>query len=286
MGGTLRVGMATGNNHLLRFSYILESPASYADFSSFAGDVKHLAALGYGAIELQLRSPADLNVACATLLNDCGLRLAAFQTGSAYLESGICLASPDPRVRRTATDLLKRYVDLAARFSAVVVFGLLQGTRKEEPDATTARARIEEQLVEVASYAAGAGVTVAVEPVNRYECGVFHNTVADVLTTLARVDSPALRAMVDTFHMNVEERSQAGGIHAAAPVLAHVHLSETNRGLLGSGHLDFAEVFRAVDEVCYGGMLSIGIYRDEPSVAERALTARDFICRVYEATRA
>ena len=246
--------MATGNNHLPHLSYILETPAYYADFSSFARDVEHLAALDYDAVELQLRSPSDLNGGFATLLKDCGLRLAAVQTGSAYLESGICLASPDRSVRRAATDLVKRYVDLAARFGAVVVFGLLQGTRKEEPDAATARGRIEEQLAQVASYAQDAGVTVAVEPVNRYECGVFHNTVADVLTMLARVDSPALRVMVDTFHMNIEERSQAEGIHAAAPVLAHLHLSETNRGLLGSGHLDFGRSFgrstRPITAVC------------------------------------
>src|SRR5437588_10251859 len=114
MRGTARVGMATGNNHLPHLSYILDSPACYADFSSFARDVEHLATLGYDAIELQLRSPNDLNVGFATLLNDCGLRLTAFQTGSAYLESGICLASPDGSVRPAAAVLLKRYVELAA----------------------------------------------------------------------------------------------------------------------------------------------------------------------------
>src|SRR5215472_466053 len=191
--------MGTEDRHLRRFSYILESPACYGGFSIFAADVESVAALGYGGIELQLRCPTDVNGDCTALLHDCGLRLTAFQTGSAYLESGICLVSPNRAVRRAATDLVKRYVDLAARFGAVVVFGLLQGTRKEEPDPCTARARIEEQLSELASYAACAHVTIAVEPVNRYECAVFHNTVADVRATVERVNSPALRVMVDTF---------------------------------------------------------------------------------------
>src|SRR5690348_17173713 len=99
--------MATGDKHSPHLSYILESPGSYGDFSSFARDVEHVAALGYDAIELQLRSPGDLNGGFDTMLKDCGLRLAAFQTGSAYLESGICLASPDPALRRAATELVK-----------------------------------------------------------------------------------------------------------------------------------------------------------------------------------
>jgi sugar phosphate isomerase/epimerase len=278
--------METGNHHLHRFSYILESPACYSSFSSFVADVEQVASLGYGAIELQLRRPADVNGDCTALLRECGLPLAAFQTGSAYLESGICLASPNQSVRRATADLVRRYIDLAAQFGAVVVFGLLQGTRKEEPDPGTARVRIQEQLSDLAGYAACTNVIIAVEPVNRYECDVFHNTVADALDTVERVNSPALRVMVDTFHMNIEERGQAEGIRAAGRVLAHVHLSETNRGLLGSGHLDFAEVFQTIEEIAYNGRLSIGIYRDAPAVAERARAARDFVCRLYESIRA
>jgi sugar phosphate isomerase/epimerase len=111
---------------------------------------------------------------------------------------------------------------------------------------------------------------MAMEPVNRYECGVFHNTVADVLASVAVVNSSSLRGMVDTFHVNIEETGQRQAIYDAAPMLSHCHLSETNRGLLGTGHLDFASVFSALHEVDYTGFVSVGIYRETPSVAERA----------------
>jgi D-psicose/D-tagatose/L-ribulose 3-epimerase len=209
------------------------------------------------------------------LLADCGLRLAGIQTGSAYLRTGICLGSPNAEVRQAAVDLLKRYIDCVSPFQSVIVFGLLQGSRKDEHDRDRALERILTHLRELAKYAEAAGVLVAMEPVNRYECNVFHNTVADVLSSVESVSSPSLRGMVDTFHVNIEEKGQQEAIHAAAHVLSHVHLSETNRGLLGTGHLDFGSIFSALHEVNYKGFVSVGIYRDAPSVADRARHASE-----------
>ena len=243
-------------------SYILESPRKYPRWLDFRHDVEAVARSGYQGIELQMITPDDLpNGDFPRLLEDCGLRLAGIQTGSAYLANGICLASPDAAVRNGAMDLLRHYVDCVAPFQSTIVLGLLQGTRKEEADRARALDRILPQLRELAAYARQAGVVVVMEPVNRYECGVFHNTVADVLASVAAVSSPSLRGMVDTFHVNIEETGQQQAIYAAASMLAHVHLSETNRGLLGSGHLDFASVFSALarsglHRIRFGGHLS------------------------------
>jgi sugar phosphate isomerase/epimerase len=257
-------------------AYILESPIRYGNIRDFRNDVHSISQSGYRGIELQLRTPEDLDgLGFADLLKDCGLRLAGIQTGSAYLESGVCLGSPNAAVRRAALNLLKRHVDCAAPFGAVVIVGLLQGTLKDEPDRERALDRILTHLGELAAHAARAGVLIAIEPVNRYECSVFHNTVADVLASVEYLRSPSLRAMVDTFHVNIEETGQRDAIRAAAPVLSHVHLSETNRGLFGTGHLDFHSVFSALRDVAYTGFVSVGVYRDQPSVAERARHSRE-----------
>jgi sugar phosphate isomerase/epimerase len=251
-------------------SYILESPQQYTGWRDFRRDVEAVAQCGYQGIELQMITPDDLSDADFTrLLDDCGLRLVGIQTGSAYLENGTCLGSPDAAVRQAAMDLLERYIDCVAPFQSVIVFGLLQGSRRDEPDRQRALERILTHLSKLADYACAAGVIMAMEPVNRYECSVFHNTVADVLSSVESVSSPSLRGMVDTFHVNIEESGQQQAIYAAAPVLSHVHLSDTNRGLLGTGHLDFGSVFSALHDVNYAGFVSVGIYRDAPSVAER-----------------
>jgi len=261
-------------NGRLHLSYILKSPQDYGEWNSFQRDVEAVGEAGYEGMEVQMRSPEDFQGrGLDALLKDYGLRLAGIQTGSAYSDSGVCLATPDAAVRARAEDLLKRYIEFAARFSAPVVFGLLQGSLKDEPDPACALSRIREHLAKLAEFAEGAGTVLVMEPVNRYECAVFHNTTADVVTSITSVGSPALRAMVDTFHVNIEEPAQRDAIHTAGPLLAHVHLSETNRGLLGSGHLNFREVFAALREVEYNGFVSVGVYREEPALAERAQRA-------------
>lgn len=266
--------MPPHSNGRLPLSYILKSPQAYADWSDFRRDVEVVAKAGYEGMEVQMHSPEDFQGRdLNALLEDHALRLAGIQTGSAYSESGVCLATPDAAVRARAEDLLKRYVEFAARFGAPVVFGLLQGSLKDEPDPVCALSRIREHLTKLAEFAEGAGTVLAMEPVNRYECAVFHNTAADVVASVTSVGSPALRAMVDTFHVNIEEPAQRVAIHTAGALLAHFHLSETNRGLLGSGHLNFKEVFTALREVQYNGFVSVGVYRDEPTLAERAQRA-------------
>ena len=252
------------------FAYILRSPAYYADNASFLEDLRAVRHAGFKAIELQLKSPYDLEQPMLRrMLADEALRLAGFQTGSAYRSQRLCLASPDAVTRRRTVDLLKRYVDLAASFSAVVVFGLLQGTRADEGDSVVALERIRTHLAEIGDHATAADVTVAIEPVNRYEADVFHNTVDEVVQTVRVIAKSSLVPMVDTFHVNIEERSQRSAILDAQSAIAHVHLSETNRGLFGTGHLDLREVFETLQDIGYAGTCSVGVYREFPVFAQR-----------------
>ena len=261
-------------NGRLHLSYILKSPRAYTEWNDFHRDVEVVARAGYEGIEVQMQSAEDFHGRDLNrLLGDRALRLAGIQTGSAYSNTGICLATPDAAIRTRAEDLLKRYIEFAARFGAPVVFGLLQGSLNDEPNPVCALARIREHLARLADFAQDAGTVLVMEPVNRYECPVFHNTAADVVASVNSIGSAALRAMVDTFHVNIEEPAQRDAIHTAGSLLAHFHLSETNRGLLGSGHLNFREVFAALREVQYTGFVSVGVYREEPALAERAQQA-------------
>jgi D-psicose/D-tagatose/L-ribulose 3-epimerase len=103
-------------------------------------------------------------------------------------------------------------------------------------------------------------VTVVFEPVNHLQVG-FNHTVAEVMNMVQRVNSPALRPMVDTIHMNIEERSVTEPIHRVGKNLAHVHLCETNGAMLGTGHLDVPAVVSALTEIRYQGYVSVKIYR-------------------------
>ncbi len=262
----------------MKLAYVLPSPGAYADAAEFDRDLACMRAAGYYAVELQIEDPAEFDDArVRESLDAAGYRLCAFQTGGSYATRGNCLTSPDPGIRRRTVDLLLSFVGLAARWNAVMVVGTLQGRLSDEPDRAVAEARIHEALVELAEAATAKGAVVALEPVQHGEVG-FHNTIAEVEAVVRAIGRPGLRMMVDTFHMNIEERDMLAPLAGIADILAHVHLCETNRDALGTGHWPTATFLAELDRIGYGGTVSVGVYNSR-------LPRRERIVRCMEAIR-
>jgi 5-keto-L-gluconate epimerase len=239
---------------------VLPDPASYGSWEELERDVALVKSSGYDAVELQIADPSLFEEArVVSLLSRAGLPLCAFQTGATYATRGNCLSSPDPRVRQRTISLLRSHVDLAARLEAVIVFGSLQGRRSDEPIAEAGRARIVDALRDVCRYASDKGVVIAMEPVNHLEVG-WHTTIAEVESLARGLALPGARMMIDSFHMNIEERSMTAAIPRISDLLAHVHLSETNRDILGAGHWDTAGFLAALAAAGYRGCVSVGVY--------------------------
>jgi sugar phosphate isomerase/epimerase len=262
----------------IRFSYVLPAPASEAGWSELARDLAGMRRAGYDAVELQIPDPADFDEDRFRRLSEShALPLCAFQTGGSYATRGNCLCSRDDSVRRRTVALLKSFVDLAARWRSVVVFGSLQGRSSNEPDREAGSARIREAIREVGLHAAGQGVIVAFEPVNHLEVG-FHNTIGEVAELVRSTDTPGLRMMIDTFHMNIEEKDPLAPISGLGGLLAHVHLSETNRDVLGAGHWPTADFLDALTGIGYRGYCSVGVYHSR-------LVRQECIARCMQALR-
>jgi D-psicose/D-tagatose/L-ribulose 3-epimerase len=172
----------------------------------------------------------------------------------------LSLANADPIVRGRAVCRLNDYVGDAGELRALVVVGLMQGLRSDERDSAKASERIVEGLCRVARNAESRGVTVVLEPVNHLQVG-FNNTVAEAAATVERVGSPALGYMLDTFHLNIEERSPIEAIKTYAGRIRHFHLCETNAGQFGTGHLDFSDVLSALEAGGYEGFVSVKVLR-------------------------
>lgn len=120
------------------------------------------------------------------------------------------------------------------------------------------------------------GVRIALEAINRFEC-YFLNTMADLETYLAAVDHPNVAGMYDTFHANIEEKDPIAAIGTIAPHLAHVHVSENDRGTPGKGHIDFAATFEGLQRVGYDGWITIEAFgRALPPLAAATRVWRDF----------
>jgi D-psicose/D-tagatose/L-ribulose 3-epimerase len=99
-------------------------------------------------------------------------------------------------------------------------------------------------------------MVLSIEPVNRSET-YFLNTAADAKALCEAIGHPRIGATVDTFHANIEEKDVAKTIRSLGPRLTHIHASENDRGLLGSGHVDFPAIVTALKEMHYEGYLMI-----------------------------
>ena len=215
---------------------------------------------GYEGIELNL-FPGLLEQSdrLEEALAACGLAVPSFLTGAAYSKS-LCLSSADEGVRQRAVDYLVDCMEVARRFKSILVVGLLQGLRSDEADPEIANRRIAEGLRAVGDTAEEQGVELVIEPVNHLQVG-FNNSVSEVRELIAASGSSAFKPMVDTVHMNIEETSLTQPIYDCGEELRHVHLCESNGAALGSGHLDFGAVLRALDDVAYDGFASVKVYR-------------------------
>jgi D-psicose/D-tagatose/L-ribulose 3-epimerase len=136
----------------------------------------------------------------------------------------------------------------------------MQGLRTDEPDASKANDRIAASLRSVCESAERSGVSLVIEPVNHLQVG-FNHTIAEASALAARVGSPSLGFMLDTFHMNIEEPSVVGAIQRYATQARHVHLCETNGGPFGSGGLDFRASLSALEAAGYDRFVSFKVYR-------------------------
>ena len=96
--------------------------------------------------------------------------------------------------------------------------------------------RFAECLRDVDRYAQDYGLRLGIEPINRYEAYLV-NTAEQARALADLVDEPNVGVHLDTFHMNIEEKSFSDAVRKAGSKLIHLHVIENDRGIPGSGHL-------------------------------------------------
>jgi D-psicose/D-tagatose/L-ribulose 3-epimerase len=230
---------------------------------------------GFDGVELFLSpdEPANLPWVKRTL-DGLGLE----RTACSVLPRECNLVSPQPEVRARGLEFLKRCIERAAEMGARLVCGPLYAGL----GVMTGRRRTQDEwkwAVEGLQAAAGRGqqlgVTLCVEPLNRFET-YFLNTQEDAARLVGDVGAPNLRIHFDTFHANIEERHPADSLRAIAKELGHVHISENDRGIPGTGHNDWRGVLLVLKEIGYDGWLTIESFaQPEPDLAAAAAIWRD-----------
>jgi sugar phosphate isomerase/epimerase len=260
----------------MKISYLIYEPL--AQLAELDRRMQVVAALGYHGIELTATHPLGYAVEeVAALSKKHRLPVVSLLSGWSYGNEGLCLCSPDAGVRERAVNRLVEYVGHAAKLGAVLVVGLMQGLRSDEPDEAKANARIAECLRQVARTAEQSQVALVIEPVNHLQVG-FNHTAGEVAALIERVGSPAVGYMLDTIHLNIEECSVLQTIARYGRNARHFHLCDSNGGPYGSGNLDFPRVLAAITDAGYEHYVSVKIYR-KAGWEESARAAAEFLGR-------
>jgi sugar phosphate isomerase/epimerase len=237
-----------------------------------AASIRHLAALGYGGVELAVRDPGQVSLdEIAACVSQAGVVVPAIGTGQAYLEEGLALTAPDPGVRERAVTRLEAHVPGARRLGACLIVGLIHGPIPPGTDRPRAVEWLSSGLGKVARTAQAAGVRIVIEPINRYESN-WLNTVEEVMDLISRLGEENVGVLPDTFHMNIEEADLLQALERARHRLWHVHLADSNRRAPGAGHLDFQAVVARLGALGYRGMLSAEILQHPSFEAAAAQT--------------
>ena len=249
-------------------TWIWVSPLTDERLATLAPRVRDF---GFDVIELPIENAGDWDPARSReLLDELGLKA----TTAAVMTPERDLVSEDREVIESTQQYVRAAVDMAARAGARTLAGpIYSPVGKTWPmdaseRATTVR-RLVENLRPVADYAAERGVTLALEPLNRFETS-FMNTAEQVLEVVDRVASPALGVLLDTFHMNIEEHDPAAAIRLCKGHLAHFHACGCDRGAPGSDQIPWRRIASALRDTGYGGPLVIESFTVENQAIARA----------------
>ena len=187
--------------------------------------------------------------------DDLGLKLIS----STGLEEETSIISDDRQKRERGKAFLKKSIDIAHELGSDELSGViyapwavLKGRRRTEWEYENCI----ESLREVADYAESAGVYLCLEPVNRYE-GYFLNTAEQGKALLKDIGHKYVKLHLDSFQMNIEEQSMYEAVKTAGEDLYHFHVCASHRGIPGTGHIEWDEVFKAFKETGYDNWLVI-----------------------------
>jgi D-psicose/D-tagatose/L-ribulose 3-epimerase len=225
---------------------------------------------GYDLIEIAPIDPTAFDAdMTARLLEEYGLQVSA----SLGLSEDTDVSSEDPEIVARGRERLATALSVLRDSGGTVLCGVLYSKlgKYAGPATERGRANSQEAIAWLADKAAASGVTLALEFCNRYETNII-NTTQETLDFITAVDRPNVMAHLDTYHMNIEERSFREAVQAAATAgrLGYVHVGESHRGALGTGTIPWTEFFAALTEVGYEGIVTFESFSSE--VVHRTLS--------------
>ena len=265
-------------------TFLFTSPFTHASTKLF----QQFKAWGFDGVEIAVEDPKEFDAPF--------IRAELDRHG--LICTSVCACFPPsrdlrgtPAQQRASIRYLKQLVDIADILGTDIVMGPLYSATGRADAVPAAEYKkqwrtVRGHLKTICDYAGARGKIICMEPLNRFETD-FLNTVEQGLQMIAEVKSPALKLLLDTFHMNIEEKKPAAAIRRAGKHVGHFHASASDRGTPGNDHVDWPGVAQALRDIHYQGAVVIESFTTDVKVIARAAAiwrkiepSRDDIARV------
>lgn len=218
--------------------------------------MERLKEMGYDGVEFPLMDPDNFDLTRAknelkrlNLLATCGTGLLPHAD----------ITSNDPAVHKAGVDRLLSCLQIAHQLESDLLGGVLYapwGLTRPRMEMIEGKKRSQQTLRQLAVKAKAYGVKMGLEMINRYETSYLNHT-EDAAEWMAAIKDPMIGIHYDTFHANMEETNQKEAILSLGQHLFHVHFCENNRGIPGTGQVDFSSVAEGLKEIGYDRWLTL-----------------------------
>jgi D-psicose/D-tagatose/L-ribulose 3-epimerase len=263
---------------IMRFgvnTWVWTSPLTTDELKQLAPKVK---SMGFDWIELPIEGLNDFDYAIAgQIIRDNGLGVSA----CAAMGPDRDLIHEDAAIRDNGASYIRHCIDALNTIGGTNLVGpIYSAVGRVWQQTADERARdvdtLVGQLSALSAYAGDKGVVLGIEPLNRFETS-FINLATQAIEVVDRVNHPSCKIMLDSFHMNIEEKSLGAAIRATGSRLSHFHACENDRGAPGSGNVTWNEVAAALRDIGYDGPVVIESFTSKvKSIARAAAIWRSF----------
>jgi D-psicose/D-tagatose/L-ribulose 3-epimerase len=220
--------------------------------------IEEAARIGFDGVELSLLGMDD------DAIERIGHTLKANRlelTCTTGLASSTDITSADPAVREAGITYLKWAVDTVAALGGTTLSGVIYAPwgKRTMPEREVRWRRSVEALRQVAPHAAARGVALGIEAINRYETDLV-TTAAQAVRMAEDTGYEGVGVLLDTYHLNIEEKDIGAALRVAGRRLIHMHVVENDRGVPGSGNIAWDAVAQALSDIGYGGWVTLEMF--------------------------
>ena len=215
---------------------------------------------GYKSVEISLlgQTPESAKE-ISNLASDLNISLTC-TTGLSKEED---ISSNNPNIQKNGEEALKRAINMTSIMNSHLLTGVVHsawgvsntfGKDKEDKfiNSSTSIKKISSLLTEK-------NIKLGIEPLNRYETD-FINTVDEGLKLCELIDHPNVGLLLDVYHMNIEEKNICQSIEKAKDKLFHLQVAENDRGIPGTGSINWLEIFNTLKKINYNKNVSLEMF--------------------------